>query len=224
MQGVWSATASCNSTVHWSWVHVSLTQNVNLEPIQCATWVTCQQTLDVMCPEARMPGCNGCPCMSGHLKPGHWHAEKEKRATAVALKLEEERKAGESARLAKAEQHRAVQQQQKQIAQEVCVIVCRHCQCVLLSGLLHHALLSCCHCKWYPCWVSRCHILSHHAETSSASSECASTSTRSNITDVQQPPVPTSETLLPHQIMSVVHMYPGMPEAQLLCCMIHVGA
>ena len=38
---------------------------------------------------------------------------------AVALKLEEERKAGESARLAKAEQHRAVQQQQKQIAQEV---------------------------------------------------------------------------------------------------------
>lgn len=39
---------------------------------------------------------------------------------AVALKLEEERKAGETARLAKAEQHRAVQQQQKQIAQEVC--------------------------------------------------------------------------------------------------------
>lgn len=38
---------------------------------------------------------------------------------AVALKLEEERKAGENARLAKAEQHRAVQQQQKQIAQEV---------------------------------------------------------------------------------------------------------
>ena len=38
---------------------------------------------------------------------------------AVALKLEEERKAGENARLAKAEQHRAVHQQQKQIAQEV---------------------------------------------------------------------------------------------------------
>ena len=48
------------------------------------------------------------------------HAEKERRAMAVALKLEEERKAGETARLAKAEQHRAVQQQQKQIAQEVC--------------------------------------------------------------------------------------------------------
>lgn len=46
-------------------------------------------------------------------------SEKEKRATAVALKLEEERKAGETARLAKAEQHRAVQQHQKQIAQEV---------------------------------------------------------------------------------------------------------
>ena len=38
---------------------------------------------------------------------------------AVAVKLEEERKAGENARLAKAEQHRAIQQQQKQIAQEV---------------------------------------------------------------------------------------------------------
>ena len=46
-------------------------------------------------------------------------SEKERRATAVALKLEEERRAGESARLAKAEQQRAVQQQQKQIAQEV---------------------------------------------------------------------------------------------------------
>ncbi|KAL3152179.1 hypothetical protein ABBQ32_001270 [Trebouxia sp. C0010 RCD-2024] len=45
-------------------------------------------------------------------------AEKGRRATAVALKLEEERRAGESARLAKAEQQRAVQQQQKQIAQE----------------------------------------------------------------------------------------------------------
>ena len=49
------------------------------------------------------------------------HSEKERRTTAVALKLEGERKAGESARLAKAEQHRAVQQQQKQIAQEVCM-------------------------------------------------------------------------------------------------------
>ena len=47
------------------------------------------------------------------------HSEKERRAMAVALKLEEERKAGENARLAKAEQHRAAQQQQKQIAQEV---------------------------------------------------------------------------------------------------------
>lgn len=46
-------------------------------------------------------------------------AEKEKRAAAVALKMEEERKAGENARLAKAEQHRAVQQHQKQAAQEV---------------------------------------------------------------------------------------------------------
>ncbi|KAL0033380.1 hypothetical protein WJX77_006860 [Trebouxia sp. C0004] len=45
-------------------------------------------------------------------------AEKEKRATAVALKLENERRAGETARLAKAEQHRAVQQHQKQAAQE----------------------------------------------------------------------------------------------------------
>ena len=33
--------------------------------------------------------------------------------------MEEERKAGESARQAKAEQHRAIQQNQKQAAQEV---------------------------------------------------------------------------------------------------------
>ena len=46
-------------------------------------------------------------------------AEKEKRASAVAQKLEEERKAGESARMAKAEQHRAVQQHHKQAAEEV---------------------------------------------------------------------------------------------------------
>lgn len=46
-------------------------------------------------------------------------SEKERRAIAVAVKLEEERKAGENARLAKAIQHRAIQQQQKQIAQEV---------------------------------------------------------------------------------------------------------
>lgn len=56
-----------------------------------------------------------CVCNCSNL-----FVEKERRAMAVALKLEEERKAGESARLAKAEQHRAVQQQQKQIAQEVC--------------------------------------------------------------------------------------------------------
>ncbi|KAL0051384.1 hypothetical protein WJX82_006453 [Trebouxia sp. C0006] len=48
----------------------------------------------------------------------HKLAEKEKRATAVALKLENERRAGETARLAKAEQHRAAQQHQKQAAQE----------------------------------------------------------------------------------------------------------
>ncbi|DBA76621.1 TPA: hypothetical protein ACH3X2_008668 [Trebouxia sp. C0005] len=48
----------------------------------------------------------------------HKLAEKERRATAVALKLENERRAGETARLAKAEQHRAVQQHQKQAAQE----------------------------------------------------------------------------------------------------------
>ncbi len=51
-------------------------------------------------------------------------AEKEKRATAVALKLENERRAGETARLAKAEQHRAVQQHQKQAAQEVMHLCC----------------------------------------------------------------------------------------------------
>ncbi len=51
-------------------------------------------------------------------------AEKEKRATAVALKLENERRAGETARLAKAEQHRAAQQHQKQAAQEVMHLCC----------------------------------------------------------------------------------------------------
>lgn len=73
-------------------------------------------------------GVQGCPNLHKRREPTVQYlnkpmclSEKEKRATAVALKLEEERKAGESARLAKAEQQRAVQQQQKQIAQEVCM-------------------------------------------------------------------------------------------------------
>ena len=66
------------------------------------------------------------------------HAEKEKRAAAVALKLEEERKAGECARLAKAQQHRAVQQQQKQIAQEVSILLaCPGIACLRLTSQVH---------------------------------------------------------------------------------------
>ena len=56
-------------------------------------------------------------------------AEKEKRASAVAQKLEEERKAGESARMAKAEQHRAVQQHHKQAAEEVNYLHNWWCMC-----------------------------------------------------------------------------------------------
>ncbi len=65
-------------------------------------------------------------------------AEKERRATAVALKLENERRAGETARLAKAEQHRAVQQHQKQAAQEV-----MHLRCLAVAVILPSAAHAC---------------------------------------------------------------------------------
>ena len=65
-------------------------------------------------------------------------AEKERRATAVALKLENERRAGETVRLAKAEQHRAVQQHQKQAAQEV-----KHLCCFAIAVVLPSAAHAC---------------------------------------------------------------------------------
>ena len=63
-----------------------------------------------------------------------WHAEKSKRAAAVALKLEEERRAEDSARMAKARQHQAVHQNHKQAAKEVCHLLNQDC-------LLHESML-----------------------------------------------------------------------------------
>ena len=47
-------------------------------------------------------------------------AEKSRRAAAAAVKLEEERRAEDSARLARAEKHQAVHEHRKQAAKEVC--------------------------------------------------------------------------------------------------------
>lgn len=51
--------------------------------------------------------------------PGQTGAEKSKRAAAAALKLEEERRAEDIARIAKGKQHQAVHMNHKQAAKEV---------------------------------------------------------------------------------------------------------